>query len=143
VSDFNDLRYFCDGGRRTENPGVGGSIPSLPTSFLAFRRRAFRAVTELSPGIVTEGTRIRRRSQHGSELGARVAEIALGDNRVAPVHRLGLVARELHRDRPRDARALKVPHGRAPEVVEQEPGPRRALPGCPPKIGFESVRTSS
>jgi hypothetical protein len=35
------------------------------------------------------------------------------------VHGLDLVARQLHRDRARDVRALEIPHRRAPEVVEQ------------------------
>ena len=33
VSASNHLHYVSDATSRTENPGVGGSIPSLPTSF--------------------------------------------------------------------------------------------------------------
>ena len=46
----------CGYAARTENPGVGGSIPSLPTSFFGIWRTAFRTVTELPlPTILSVG----------------------------------------------------------------------------------------
>src|SRR2546426_12637253 len=45
--------------------------------------------------------------EHGQARDAG-SEVRLGDDRVTPVDRLGLVPRELHRNRPRHARALRA-----------------------------------
>src|SRR5262249_28919500 len=51
--------------------------------------------TEVSPQTVTKGTRRCVSAELGGELRARLAEIILGNDRVAAVHGLGLLTCEL------------------------------------------------
>src|SRR5262245_29727828 len=61
--------------------------------------------------------RCRCARKRARELPGGVLEVGIADDGVASIHALGLVAGDLHRDRPRDAGALEVPHRRSPEVV--------------------------
>jgi hypothetical protein len=61
------------------------------------------------------------------ELFAARQKVGLDHDRVAAVDRLRLVTDELHRCRPRDPGALKVPDGGAAQVMRDEPCNARRL----------------
>ncbi len=67
--------------------------------------------------------------EHGQARDAG-SEVRLGDDRVTPVDRLGLMPRELHRHRPRHARALRARVScwhRSSEQARTHPGTRAAI----------------
>jgi hypothetical protein len=63
---------------------------------------------------------VQLRAGHGADLLDRLAQIALADDRIAPVDGLGLVADELHRHAARDPGALEATDGGAAEVMDEQ-----------------------
>ena len=78
--------------------------------------------------------RTRTNTVKSRNLSHALGKVGLGDNRVAPVDALGLVAAELHRHRARHARPLEVSNCRAAQVVDQAPGHANTHAGTAPDI---------
>ena len=115
---------------RTENPGVGGSIPSLPTTksrtsgMSKSGRHAERARTVLrGVDVMSPPCSPLPPSYHGValcklvELRGRVVQHCLVRDRVPPVDRGRPMAHCGHCHGLRNSRTQKVPHRRPAEVV--------------------------
>ena len=117
-----------------------GFEPPVPFEYNGFQDRRLQPLGHPSDDSLLGILRLYVRgatSVSGSvsvKLACRGSQIPWADDSIPPVDRLGLVAGELHGDRPRNAGLLEVADGRPAELVRDPPGTASLLASPSPRL---------